>query len=136
MKLKRAISSLILAIYLVASCGGALSVILCHCSRSQHIQTHHSSCQHCQHCQGEGIKYPSDCGCHHDHSTEIDLYNYEKLSVANIAPMVCSILPSMQEQAEPVAVQTVTKLFYRRKTPLLVAEYVSLSGLRAPPVIA
>lgn len=42
----------------------------------------------------------------------------------------------MQEQAEPVAVQTVTKLFYRRKTLLLVAEYVSLSGLRAPPVIA
>ena len=136
MKLKRVISSLILAIYLVASCGGALSVILFHCSGSQQIQTHHSSCQHCHHSQGEGIKYPSDCGCHHDHSTEIDLYNYEKLSVANIAPMVCSILPSMQEQAEPVAVQTVTKLFYRRKTPLLVAEYVSLSGLRAPPVIA
>lgn len=136
MKLKRVISSLILAIYLVASCGGALSVVLCHCSRSQHVQTHHSPCHLCHHSQGEGIKYPSDCGCHHDHSTEIDLYNYEKLSVANIAPMVCSILPSMQEQAESVTVQTVTKLFYRRKTPLLVAEYVSLSGLRAPPVIA
>lgn len=140
MRVKRAISSLLLAIYLLASCGAMLSVILCHCTRSTHFQTHHScthhACHHCNHNDGEGIKLPSNCGCNHDHSTEIDLYDYEKVFIADIAPIVCTIFGDNQA-VEFTSTETL-KLKYldKRKIPLPESEYMSLSGLRAPPVIA
>ena len=135
MKLKRAISSLILAIYLMASCGGMLSVILCHCTRSHHIETHHS-CHCCHHSDGEGIKLPTNC-CHHDHSTEIDLYNHEKSLFKALTPAICALLPALQEDIEFSTEQNpVSRHLDRRKTPLLISEFVSIKGLRAPPVIA
>jgi hypothetical protein len=135
LRVKRFISSLILAIYLMASCGGMLSVILCHCTRSQHVITKHC-CHHCcHHSTGEGIKLPTDC-CNHDHSTEIDLYNHEKSLTKALVPAVCAILPDMQEQIES-AVTTITPSHLdRRKTPLPIADFVATKGLRAPPVIA
>ena len=117
-----------------------LSVILCHCTRSTHYQTHHScthhACHHCNHSDGEGIKLPSNCGCNHDHSTEIDLYDYEKVFIADIAPIVCTIFGDTQA-VEFTSIETL-KLKYldKRKIPLPESEYMSLSGLRAPPVIA
>lgn len=140
MRVKRAISSLLLAIYLLASCGAMLSVILCHCTRSTHFQTHHScthhACHHCNHSNGEGIKLPSNCGCNHDHSTEIDLYDYEKVFIADIAPIVCTIFGDTQA-VEFTSTETL-KLKYldKRKIPLPQSEFVALAGLRAPPVIA
>ena len=134
MKLKRAISSLILAIYLMASCGGMLSVILCHCTRSIHIETHHC-CHCCHHSDGEGIKLPTNC-CHHDHSTEIDLYNHERLSLTTCEPAICATLPDMQRQISYTAEQAKLKHFDRRKIPLPESEFAAIQGLRAPPVIA
>ena len=134
MKLKRAISSLILAIYLMASCGGMLSVILCHCTRSHHIETHHY-CHCCHHSDGEGIKLPTNC-CHHDHSTEIDLYNHERLSLTACEPAICATLPDMQRQISYTAEQAKLKHFDRRKIPLPESEFAAIQGLRAPPVIA
>ena len=137
MKIRRAISLLLLAIYTMASCGAMLSVILCHCTRSTHYQTHHScSCCHHTHSEGEGIKLPTDCGCNHDHSTEIDLYDYEKSFIADITPIVCTIFGDVQA-VEITSIETL-KLKYldKRKIPLPESEYMSLSGLRAPPVIA
>ena len=137
MRIKRFISSLILAIYLMASCGGMLSVILCHCTRSQHVITHHC-CDHCchHHDTGDGIKLPSKC-CNHDHSTEIDLYNHEKSLFKGVAPAIFALLPSLQEAIDfSVEQGPVSRHLDRRKTPLLISEFVALKGLRAPPVIA
>ena len=137
MRARRAISSLLLAIYTLASCGAMLSVILCHCTRSTHFQTHHScTCCHHAHSEGDGIKLPSDCGCTHDHSTEIDLYNHEKTFIADITPIVCTIFGDVQA-IELTSIETL-KLKYldKRKIPLPESEFMALSGLRAPPVIA
>ena len=137
MRAKRVLSSLILAIYLVASCGGMLSVTLCHCSRSQHVATHHC-CDHCchHHDSGDGIKLPSKC-CNHDHSTEINLYNHEKSLFKALTPAICALLPALQEDIEFSTEQNpVSRHLDRRKTPLLISEFVSIKGLRAPPVIA
>lgn len=137
MRMKRFISSLILAIYLMASCGGMLSVILCHCTRSQHVITHHC-CDYCchHHDTGDGIKLPSKC-CNHDHSTEIDLYNHEKSLFKGVAPAIFALLPSLQEAIDfSIEQGPVSRHLDRRKTPLLISEFVALKGLRAPPVIA
>ena len=141
MRMKRFISSLILAIYLMASCGGMLYVILCHCTRSQHVITHHC-CDHCcDHCchhhdSGDGIKLPTNC-CNHDHSTEINLYNHEKSLFKALTPAICALLPALQEDIEFSTEQNpVSRHLDRRKTPLLISEFVSIKGLRAPPVIA
>lgn len=137
MRAKRVLSSLILAIYLMASCGGMLSVILCHCTSSQHVITHHC-CDHCchHHDSGDGIKLPSKC-CNHDHSTEINLYNHEKSLFKALTPAICALLPALQEDIEFSTEQNpVSRHLDRRKTPLLISEFVSIKGLRAPPVIA
>jgi hypothetical protein len=137
MRAKRVLSSLILAIYLMASCGGMLSVILCHCTRSQHVIIHHC-CDHCchHHDSGDGIKLPSKC-CNHDHSTEINLYNHEKSLFKALTPAICALLPALQEDIEFSTEQNpVSRHLDRRKTPLLISEFVSIKGLRAPPVIA
>lgn len=140
MRTKRVISSLLLAIYLMASCGAMLSVILCHCTRSQHFQTHHccshNTCYNNHINCGEGIKLPNNCGCNHDHSTEIDLYNYEKSFIADFSPIVCTALPDMQGLSEVVLGNCKLKYLDRRKIPLPESEYISIRGLRAPPVIA
>lgn len=137
MRGKRFISQLLLVIYLMASCGGMLSVILCHCERSQHIKTHH--CSHilcCSHNAGEGIKLPTNC-CNHDHSTEIDLYDYEKTLSSTLTPAICTLLPVLQDVIDfSIEQNPVSGHLDRRKTPLLISEFVSLKGLRAPPVIA
>ena len=135
MRLKRAISSLILAIYLVASCGGMLSVILCHCTRSQHVITHHHCCHCCSHSAGEGIKLPTDC-CNHDHSTEIDLYNCEKSVIIAHLPVVCDTIEQTTEQSMAAVYNGILKYLDRRKIPLPESEYAAIKGLRAPPVIA
>jgi hypothetical protein len=137
MRAKRVLSSLILAIYLMASCGGMLSVILCHCTRSQHVITHHCY-DHCchHHDSGDGIKLPTNC-CNHDHSTEINLYNHEKSLFKALTPAICALLPALQEDIEFSTEQNpVSRHLDRRKTPLLISEFVSIKGLRAPPVIA
>lgn len=138
MKTSRVIASLLLGIYVMSSCGAMLSVILCHCTRSSHFQAHHS-CHHCHLCHteaGDGIKMPSTCGCNHDHSTEIDLYNYKELSNSILLPIVCAILPKMQEQT-PIGLDgIIIKHLDRRKIPLPESDFVALKGLRAPPVIA
>lgn len=136
MRGKRFISQLLLVIYLMASCGGMLSVILCHCTHSTHIQTHHCYCNHC--CsKGEGIKLPNGCNCYHDHSTEIDLYDYEKTLSTTLTPAICALLPALQDVIDFSTEQNpVSRHLDRRKTPLLISEFVSLKGLRAPPVIA
>ena len=137
MRVRRAISSLLLAVYIMASCGAMLSVILCHCTRSAHYQTHHScSCCHHAHSEGEGIKLPTDCGCNHDHSTEIDLYDYEKSFIANIAPTSCTIFMDLYQGVEIEIENLKLKYLDRRKIPLPESEFMALSGLRAPPVIA
>ena len=137
MGVKRVISSLLLAVYIMASCGAMLSVILCHCTRSTHFQTHHS-CHCCSHCHsnGEGIKLPSNCDCTHDHSTEIDLYDYEKIFIADLAPNVCAIFRSMQTEVAFSLEGEKLKYLDKRKIPLPESEFVALTGLRAPPVIA
>lgn len=140
MRVKRVISSLLLAVYIMASCGAMLSVILCHCTRSTHFQTHHScthhACHHCNHSNGEGIKLPSNCGCTHDHSTEIDLYDYEKIFIADLAPNVCALFRSMQTEVAFSLEGEKLKYLDKRKIPLPESEFVALTGLRAPPVIA
>lgn len=136
MRTRRAISSLLLAIYLMASFGAMLSVILCHCSRSQHFQTHHC-CTHCCHNDyGEGIKLPDNCGCTHDHSTEIDLYIYEKIYFADIQPVICDALPAMLEQVKLWTDSQKLKFLDKRKIPLPQPDFIATQGLRAPPVIA
>lgn len=135
MKVRRYISLLLLAIYVMSSTGGMLSVILCHCTRSTHIQTHHCCCDHC-HSQGEGIKLPDGCNCYHDHSTEINLYNYERTAVATILPAICTILPDMQQSDKTDCKQPALKHLVRRKIPLSTIHIASAKGLRAPPVIA
>ena len=121
----------------MASCGAMLSVILCHCTRSTHFQTHHS-CHCCSHCHsnGEGIKLPSNCGCTHDHSTEIDLYDYEKIFIADLTPNVCAIFRSVQTKVAFSLEGEKLKYLDKRKIPLPESEFVALTGLRAPPVIA
>ena len=137
MRVRRAISSLLLAVYIMASCGAMLSVILCHCTRSNHFITHHScSCCHHPHSVGEGIVLPSDCGCTHDHSTEIDLYDYEKSFIANISPTSCTIFMDIYQGVEIEIENLKLKYLDRRKIPLPESEFMALSGLRAPPVIA
>lgn len=139
MKLKRLISSLLLAIYLVAGCGGMFSVILCHCHRSQHFLSHHSCCcsHHCcANHNGEGIKAQAGCNCLHDHSTEIDLYNHERSVSKLCPPIICLTLPTMQEQVLTTESHSTIKRLDRRKIPLPTADFVALKGLRAPPVIA
>lgn len=138
MKLSRVIAALLFGIYVMSSCGAMLSVILCHCERSAHYAAHHC-CDHCHSCSaeaGEGIKAQTGCDCHHDHSTEIDLYNHEETFLPTLAPAVCAILPTLL-QVEPVLTtgQTIKHLD-RRKIPLPQSDFVSTKALRAPPVIA
>lgn len=138
MRLNRVIATLLLGIYVMSSCGAMLSVILCHCTRSAHYATHHC-CSHCHSCAaetGNGIKAETGCGCHHDHSTEIDLYNHEKTIFPTLAPVVCAILPTLL-QVEPVLAtgQTIKHLDHR-KIPLPESDFISIKALRAPPVIA
>lgn len=138
MKLKRAISSLLLVIYLMAGCGGMFSVIMCHCQHSQHFQSHHSCCSHhcCTNHNGDGIKAQRGCSCLHDHSTEIDLYNHERALTNLCPPIICLTLPTLQEQTLTSESHDTIKRFDRRKIPLSTADIVALKGLRAPPVIA
>ncbi len=140
MRTKRVISSLLLAIYLMASCGAMLSVILCHCTRSQHFQTHHccshNTCHNNHINCGEGIKLPNNCGCTHDHSTEIDLYIYEKSFIADIQPVICDAIPAMAEQIDLCTELLKIKYLDKSKIPLPQSGFISTKGLRAPPVIA
>lgn len=137
MKLKRVISTLLLGIYLLSSCGAMLSVILCHCTRSAHYIAEHEHHTHCCHTpiQGEGIKMVSDCGCHHDHSTEIDLYDYDKIYFIALQPAVYMLPQAAQSIEEPQS-DIDNHYFHRRKIPLPRSFVVTLNTLRAPPVMA
>ena len=144
MRVKKFISSLLFAIYIMASCGGMLSVILCHCAHSNHFQAKHSShyicCHHtCKHCIStteQQIKSLRCCTCNHDHSTEIDLYNHEQSAAAEISPIVCDILPIMKQVVSTATISSKQRHFCQRKIPLQQSEFVTIKGLRAPPVFA
>ena len=64
------------------------------------------------------------------------MYDYEKTFIADITPIVCTIYGDVQA-IEITSIETL-KLKYldKRKIPLPESEFMALSGLRAPPVIA
>lgn len=143
MKLRSVISSLLLAVYATSVLGYALTIILCHCSRSEHFRTHHCSGEHtvacCHHhapLAGDGIRTNHACDCHHDHTTEIDLYDTTRIANTLAEPLVCYALPAMiaDQTISPVGVRVAT--LTKRKIPLPEEPTSTSAALRAPPVIA
>lgn len=141
MKLKRLISLLLLAIYLMAAGGPAYVSLSCKCvAMSAHAD--HVCCHHCQqHADSadparESVKAPC-CGNHH--STEIELYtgsssdNHQKFTrcaVTDLPPALIAEAPVVADLT--LCCEKVTEC----STPFVMRGHVRSAGLRAPPVLA
>ncbi len=143
MKLRQIISLLLLAVYLTAGWGYALSVTLCHCSHSEHFQEFHASSHHCcSACasahrsihEGDSI-VDATCGCHHNHSNVIDLYDITRNIILLTAPAEQPVMIATIDKSE-IEFDNVRLLFGDRlKIPLTDDPAMDTSALRAPPAL-
>lgn len=140
MKLKRLISLLLLAIYLMAAGGPAYVSLSCKCvAMTAHVS--HACCHHCQHNDdasgARGALQAPCCGNHH--STEIELYtgsasdNHQKstrCAVTDLPPALIAEAPVAADLT--LCCEKVTEC----STPFVMRGHVRSAGLRAPPVLA
>lgn len=133
MKLRRLTAILMLAVYLFSICGYAVVILACHCPSSRHYHEKHI-CQHgcMHHAEQDGINAPT-CGCHHKHTTDVELYDKAKRAQQFVAPIVCESL-----ETEPTTDIFVTeiRLDCQRKVPIQSSPRSTCRALRAPPVFA
>ncbi|MBO5772052.1 MAG: hypothetical protein J6R09_05395 [Alistipes sp.] len=143
MKLRQIISLLLLAVYLTAGWGYALSVTLCHCSHSDHFQEFHASSHHCcSACasahrsihEGDSI-VDATCGCHHNHSNEIDLYDISRNIAAVTAPTEQPAMIATIDKSEIEFDNVILRLGVQLKIPLPDDPAKATSALRAPPAL-
>ena len=144
MKLRRIISLILLAVYLTAGGGYALSVTLCHCSHSEHFQEFHAPKHHCcsaclsahKSAENEAAEAIVDnsCGCSHNHSNEITLYDIPRsVSTLDIPVEHIAIITPLDHH-EVECDNIIALLGDRRNTPLAESPERATSALRAPPV--
>ena len=144
MKLRRIISLLLLAVYLTAGGGYALSVTLCHCSHSEHFQEFHAPKHHCcsachtAHKSTENRAsisvIDSSCDCLHNHSNEITLYDVPRSVSTLDTPVEHIATTTSLDLYEVVYDNIISLLGDRRNTPLTDSPERATSALRAPPV--
>lgn len=141
MKLKRIISSLLLAVYATSVLGYAATIIFCHCSRSDHFRERHhiaSTCCHCchHHSTAEGVRAEHSCDCHHDHTTEIDLYDKTRLADKLAKPLICYALAATITAHDTDRTGGSESSYFQLKIPLPQQPLSTSTALRAPPVKA
>lgn len=75
----------LLSLYLSVTVGGDLSVIFCDCHSHhahQNVAHEHQYCSKCdvshQHDWNSDTQIADMCGCHHDHSNNIELYTFSR----------------------------------------------------------
>lgn len=140
MKLKRVISSLLLAVYATSVLGYAATIIFCHCSRSDHFRERHhivATCCHCHHHScADGIHAERGCDCRHDHTTEIDLYDKTRLADKLTKPLVCYALAATITVLDADEALRGESSYFQLKIPLPQQPLSASTALRAPPVKA
>lgn len=138
MKLRRAISFLMLSVYLASVCGYALTILTCHCPHSGHHHDHGCKCvcTECVHSHSDGINADDRCNCKHKHTTEISLYDIAKHTGKIIAPLVSDCTATIIDDSDRVFASVENILTEQRKIPLPVSPALIACGLRAPPVLA
>ena len=140
-RIRSVIATILVAIYAVATFGYDLSVTLCHCNHSHHVQLHHShdchSCHDCKHnTSGDGISSANPCNCLHDHSTDIDIYDKTRIVNRLIRPSVCSAVIPTTSSPYNLPTTFASRTYPDGDTALPDAPDRGCFGLRAPPVFA
>ena len=138
MKLRRAISFLMLSVYLASVCGYAFTILMCHCPHSGHRHNHECKCAcvECVHSHDDGISADEGCNCKHKHTTEISLYDIAKHTGDVVKPLVSDCIMTIIDSSERVFASVDNILTEQRKIPLPVSPVPLARGLRAPPVLA
>ncbi|WP_290541060.1 hypothetical protein [Alistipes sp.] len=141
MKLKRSISLLLFAVYLLATAGAALASLTCKCV-AMRARTEHVCCCHCLHVAD--LPAPADgemrapC-CGNRHSTEIGLYistfsdnneRYTRCVVIDLPSALAAECPC------PAHVPLLREAVAERRTPFIRKTTVLPVGFRGPPVLA
>lgn len=135
---RRYISSLLLAVYLLATGGMAWLSLSCGCLEREHRRAHaemHHACCVADHSQAEALTATCDCD---RHSTEIELYT---AAADSNAPCKCAVLALPHCLAAAQAARLAAPKFRKERIvapviPLPQAPCLRAAGLRAPPVSA
>lgn len=146
-RLFRYLSALLtLVLYVAVSMGGDVAALTCEC-RYHHKADVHTDFQHVHKCAAgccshHAQEHTSGCGdsalseacsCHHDHSTEVELYTYPRFDDGSLRQTILlAILTNTEITLEPSFVVT----SYEHSVEChcaLHAGYVGNSALRAPP---
>ncbi len=131
---------LLLAVYLMAVGGPAVSSLSCRCPH--HVQAAQTGCS----CGGDhaavgelvaDVERIAGCGCNHRHSTEITLYTYSPADGDRaIRCAVVELSPQMAAEAAAVPSPTLSDWEFASDCMLVAAAGIAVTvGLRAPPVL-
>ncbi len=140
MKLKRYISLLFLAVYLLATAGVAVSSMSCACVAMRGHEMH-VCCHHCEdHVALDGVQAQMHAPCcTNNHSNEKELYTATQSDNGKVVKCPISELPSAI-----LSLAVTVEIDSRTSGEEIAERHVSLSdewwrravGLRAPPVLA
>ena len=140
-----------LLLYLSTMVASDVVALTCHClnfhSENNHIEhthshhhAHHGECGDCCHRDLEPVApyislQESDCGCEHDHSTNIDLYIQPRIAddetlMRYVAAVVVNDMTSCAEKCEALVKSDSYGVYL---LPPLSAAHRGSSSLRAPP---
>ncbi|WP_295940360.1 hypothetical protein [uncultured Alistipes sp.] len=142
MKLKRIISLLFLAVYMMATAGPAYVSLSCKCvaakEHAAHVCCHDCGQHHHDNTATAHESVKSDC-CGNHHSTEIELYTgftsdntekYTRCAVIDLPPALMAEAPAAADLT--LCCEGATE----RHVPLIEQTHIRCAGLRAPPVSA
>lgn len=135
-----------LVLYVAVLMGGDVAALTCEC-RYHHRADVHTDFEHVHKCSSEGCCHHAEehtsehnastlndaCTCHHDHSTEVELYTYPRLDDGSLRQAILlAVLTNNEIELEPSLV--VTSFCYSTDCHCAQhAGYVGNSALRAPP---
>ncbi|MEG1864409.1 MAG: hypothetical protein RR199_03710 [Alistipes sp.] len=140
MRLKRAISLLLLAVYLFATSASAYASMSCDCI-SKHVHTTHvcgCCCSHSEPVSTAKESLSAPC-CSDHHSTQIELYtlassDHQRLTSTTLLDLLIALIADFA--AETDALTVICGVVTERRTLFSQQEHILPSGLRAPPVLA
>ena len=138
MRLKKGISLLLTAVYLLATAGAAVVSLTCECAGGE-VRTEHVCRSGCQHDAPPACGVVNSCcGCEL-HSTEVELYvpqvsdNNERqirCTVTDLPPAIAAECPS------PAHLPVPREKSVERRAPFVQEASILPVGFRAPPVSA
>lgn len=142
MKLKRAISLLLLAVYLFAAGGSAFASLSCECV-SLKTRASHVCCAHCDHTYADAFaaktaKEAMSAPCCNDlHSTEVTLYTPGSTdSERYVRCVVICLPPSLAAECPcPTHIPFLREKPAERRPPFVADACLLCVGFRAPPAL-